>query len=459
MTAPACPICRTPLREGAAFCGKCGLEVYQRCPACTAGRLALATLSPMRSPWCDSCRALLLACEQCGRWLTPAQRICPDHTCGGRVLPTQPCHTGRRWDGRGSGASWEWPTEWESANPDRVRPLIDPWESAEPVYAACVAHGRLLVWEGATLCEPAGGHGAPEGEVRVPLIPGAVPARHVPHACRLAVVADGVVLASGRGFLLAPTRPDGEARLLAPGEPVTQVGAPGWWSGWLEEPGGPAVLLYAATGERWHTADVLRAPAPPESRPLAGARMAARDAVVYWPGADGGVWRLTCDKGAVDRVGGAGDGMVIPWADTAGPHWACEDKGIVRLMLSPGVTATGGAGPLRSVHAVQGTVVLVVGDSVWVFNVANGELLHNPRRPRGRLLDAVLAHAPDNEPRLLSLTREETSAALVALRPSSGAQDHLWHAPVDARYLLCAGEHLCVVHDRGVVRLRRAPAP
>lgn len=373
------------------------------------------------------------------------------------MQPTQPSHTGRRWDGRGASVNWEWPIEWESANPNRVRPAVQCWETVDLVHAACVCHGRIVAWEGTTLTLLSFAEGAPSAESRVPLPLGARPASSVPHTGRLAIVSDALALAAERGFLLAPTRPDGEARLLATGEPLAQVGTPGWWCGWLSEPGGP-VLLYAANGERWHAIELHRADAPAGSRPAPRAVMAGRDGQVYWPGIDGGVWSLTCETGVVDRVGAAGDGTVLPWADAAGPRWAWEEHGGLHLKLSTSAVAAAGSGPLRGVHVSRKTVA-VVGDRVWVFDARTGERLHDAVRPLGRWLDAVLAPSADGQSRLVSLTREETSANIVALHPSLGTQDHLWHAPVEARYLLCAGEHLCVVHDHGIVRLGREVTP
>lgn len=457
-----CPACREPLVGDAAYCGRCGVQVRHPCPACGGAARPLSTMPGAPEPWCTECGSLLQACEQCGRWLLPGADLCPDPQCAGTVSPVLPQHTGRRWDLAGRGSGWVWPAKWESANPDRIPPERAAWAAGSEVRAAFVAHGRLYAWEGANLVAPApvqpsAAAAADGASYRAPLGPAARPAPRLAASERCAVVGGGVVLAMERRFALAGLRA-GEVAPLEAGEPITQVGGRAWWVAWTREGGSP-VLRLARAGDTWDALAPEPVPVPEGAEPAEDARLALIGGRACWPGADGALWGLECASRRVDRILAPAEGYLMVWAGDDGPRWAREARGEIVVGLSRpvgervAVTAPAGAGPLHGVYAA-GDRVFVVGDRVSVFDSRTGDRLTEAARPAGRWIEGAAVPAPDGEPRLLALTRQDSYASLTALRASTGAEDPLWHdGGAQPIALLPVGRALYVVSRSGIVRL------
>jgi hypothetical protein len=197
---------------------------------------------------------------------------------------------------------------------------------------------------------------------------------------------------------------------------------------------------------------------PPEARLARGGRLALRSGRIFWPGADGGIWELDPASGSVRAAARNVAGTVALWAERDGPRVARESAGQITVTLSApdleGETRSvpAGAAPLRQVCAASRWVV-VAGERISAFAVRTGERLHDAVRPPGRWVHALLATAEDDEPRLVTLTREGNLTSLTAVRLASGIHDLLWREDgIEPLGLLAAEEMLAVVHSRGVVR-------
>lgn len=462
-----CPACRAPLSPGAHFCTRCGLEVLLSCPACGGAPRALATLCRGTSPWCESCERLLAACERCGRWLLPGTERCQDPQCGGRVLSPFPLQTGRRWDG-GVQADWVWPVIWEREHPEHAAPTIDWWTSQSEVQAAFVAHGRCFVWEAGTLVSPEARGGwrarddaAGPGAVswRSPLATPFAAAAKVPLDERVSVLGGRAIMATAGGYAQADLRHSGDSSLLWSAVPLAQVSGPTGWAAWGHD-GGVLVLRVASVPAGGAPVLAEAVPLPPGAALARRGRMVHRDGRVYWPGQDGSIWELPLNTRAVGTAWSAVDGLLDLWVGADGPRVVRESLGQIAVALTgpreggANLTVPAGAGPLRGVYGLD-PLLVVVGDRVLTFDARTGDRLHEALRPPGIWIGAVLVRTPDQEPRLLTLTRDNGFATLTITRLSSGVHDLLWReATLDPKALLPVADMLYLVHSRGLLRFR-----
>lgn len=416
---------------------------------------------------------MLNACERCGRWLLPDTLACPDPHCAARVLPLLAQHTGRRRDARGSGVGWTWPVRWDRAHPEHGPPVAENLAAAETLHAAFVAHGRLYLWEGTNLLSPdedtAWNAAAERGIAwRCPLGPAGVPAERLAPAERVAVAGARAVLALQRGYLALDLRQSSDSVSLGSGTPLAQAGGPGWWIAWLGspagagEPSGRSTLRLAGIGEMGDVLEPERIEVPPEGALASRGRIALRDGRAYWPGLDGGIWRLDCVSRGVERVVEGGEGVPVIWAEPNGPRAARETRSRITVGLTPpaegrfAVNAPAGMPPLRGVFALPGHVV-VLGDRLAAFDTQTGDRFPEAMAPPGTWIDGALVPAEDGEPRFLALTQEGRFSVLSALRMSSGAHESVWREPdLEPRALLPVGTDLYIAHSRGIVRLREA---
>src|SRR5262249_29825373 len=127
------------------------------------------------------------------------------------------------------------------------------------------------------------------------------PSPRLPFEERVAVVGAGASLATERGFLLVGLHSRSEVTRMEGGMPLAQVGGPFWWAGWSEE-NGVATLHYAAVGETWDKLLTVPVTTPAEATLAPRGRLVMHDDFAYWPGQDGGVWRLDCTNGSVTQV-------------------------------------------------------------------------------------------------------------------------------------------------------------
>lgn len=460
--------CGEPIRANAGFCAACGLEVSQPCPACGAERRWLATLAPGERPWCDNRQAIVYACERCGRWVISSALYCPDPDCNGRTLPTNPQHTGRRWDGRGDGAGWRWPERWEGFHPDRTAPRVSRWEAPDVVHAAFAAHGRLYVWAGVNLVAPEDAFGAlgspsPPAEAdltgaswRSALGSGASPTPRLSCEERVAVAGAGAIVATDRAFSLIGLYDRGESQRIEGGVPLAQVGGPAWWVGWTDERGTPS-LRCAPVGETWDRLVPTFVETPPEAAPRG--RLVLRDGVACWAGLDDAVWMLDCATRTVRQAVAPAEGLQQIWAEPDGPRIVREAQG--RLSIGLGAPSedrglrevSAGLGPLRGVFATASYLV-VVGERPVAFDARSGERLQEGSRVPGRWIAGALAGAADGEPRLLMLTTDAGRGQLSAIKISTGVEDLLWSEPdVEPLALIPVAGSLVIVCSRVLVRI------
>jgi len=460
-----CPACRAPLNSEARFCAQCGLEVRPACPACGAAPRELATLSRGTSPWCENCERLLAACERCGRWLLPGTGRCLDPQCGGRILSPFPLQTGRRWDGSVQ-TDWTWPATWEREHPEHMPPQVDWWTSQSEVQGAFIAHGRCFVWEIGTLVSPdeasgwrsrdlAGGASAVGW--RSPLAAPLASAAKVSLDERVAVLGGRVILATESGYAQADLRHSGDSSLLWEAQPLAQVASPTGWVAWAIERRATVLRIASVpVGGAPALAEVVSV--PPEAALARRGRLVHRDGRVYWPGQDGSIWELELQSRIVRCAWNSVNGLLDLWVGADGPRVVRESLGQIAVALTgpreghANLTVPAGAGPLRGVYGLD-PLLVVVGDRVVTFDARTGDRLHEALRPPGVWIGAVLVRTTDQEPRLLTLTRDTGFASLTITRLSSGVHDLLWReATLDPKALLPVGEMLYLVHSRGLVR-------
>jgi len=463
-----CPACKEILRNGANFCVVCGLEVRPLCPACREERFLLANLDTGRSAWCARRNALLFACETCGRWLLPGTRRCPNPECGGRILPTKPQHTGRRWDGRGSAVGWSY-REQGTGNREQKETIPNhsitqspndlSWNAPETLYAAFVAHGLIFAWSGQNLLALNSEFGTEPVMWRTALGAATAVQGRMPFVERAAVASAGVVLATDRGWLLAGLAGRSEPVLLGACEPLAQAANPDFWVGWGVE-NGVSTLRTSALAPAWDRL-IPQQRAVPEGGNLVGrGRIVMRDSRAYWHGQDGGIWQWEGETNTVTRVVAPIEGIRDIWAAGDGVRMVREAQG--RLSVGLGapqsgffpVEAPAGLGPLRGISADSETVV-VIGERPMVFRARTGERLHESTRPAGRWITSALAAANDNEPRLMILAQESERGRLTALKLSSGYEELLYiENGIEPLALLPVGDLLLIAHSHGIVRLR-----
>jgi len=460
-----CPACSAPLDSESRFCAHCGLEVVQACPACDSAPRELPTLSRGMSPWCESCERLLSACERCGRWLLPGTEHCQDPQCAGLVLSPFPLQTGRRWEG-GVQSDWVWPVIWEREHPQHALPRVDWWTSQSEVQAAFVAHGRCFVWETGTLVSPEedGGWRPRDGAAgpgavswRSPLAPPIATAAKVPFEERVSVLGGRAILATAGGYAQADLRHPGDSSVLWDAVPLAQVTGPTGWAAWGNDRGVLA-LRVASVPVGGAPALAKAVTVLPGAALARRGRLVHRDGRVYWPGQDGSVWELELKTRSARSVWNAVDGLLDLWVGADGPRVVRESLGQIAVALTgpreggANLTVPAGAGPLRGVYGLD-PLLVVVGDRVLTFDARTGDRLHEALRPPGIWIGAVLVRTPDQEPRLLTLTRDNGFATLTVTRLSSGVHDLLWREPtLDPKALLPVDDMLYLVHSRGLLR-------
>jgi hypothetical protein len=381
------------------------------------------------------------------------------------VLSPFPLQTGRRWDGSIL-PDWNWPVIWEREHPEHTPPRVDWWTSQSEVQAAFVAHGRCFVWEAGTLVSPdeangwrlrddAGGPGAVSW--RSPLAAPLAVAAKVPLDERVAVLGGRAILATANGYAQADLRHAGDSNLLWEALPLAQVSGPTGWAAWGSEQGVTALRIASVpVGGAPVQAEVMSL--PPGATLARRGRLVQRDGWVYWPGQDGAVWALELKTHAVQPVWNAVDGLLDLWVGADGPRVVRESLGQIAVALTgpraggANLTVPAGAGPLRGVCGLD-PLLVVVGDRVLTFDARTGDRLHEALRPPGIWIGAALVRTPDQEPRLLTLTRDNGFATLTVTRLSSGVHDLLWReATLDPKTLLPVADKLYLVHSRGLLR-------
>ena len=469
LTCPNCP--DVPLRDGARYCANCGLEARQECPGCGNEFVEhehryLAAIDPKQSVWCENRGVALYACNVCGRWLTPDVGACPDPHCGGRVLPTQPQHTGRRWDGRGGGAGFVWPARWSEKAHEHHAPQTATWSGMGTVHAAIVAHGRLSLWAGSqliTLELPQEGSAAALPLAwQNPLGSAGRPKPGLPFAERVSVIGSAAVLSTEGDFHLAGLHRQQGSEPLNLGVPLAQTGSMDGWAGWSEQ-NREIVLHLAAPAPAWNVLHPMRAETPPEAQLAPGGRLVARDGVVYWPGIDSAVWKCDFKSGCVTRAVPPHPGLVSLWAarDGIGVVYEAPDSNAIRFGLSAGDAkpptslTQAGRGPLRGAFAEGDFVVLSAGPELIAFQ---SEESHSPtHQPVGEVVASAMIPSEKGFPRLLALVLDKGITRLLMIEPTTGRSERLWtENSITPLGLLPVGADVFVIHDRGVVRLREA---
>lgn len=469
-------LCGEPLRPTGNFCGRCGREIRQDCPACFEERRPIAKCDPLASPWCDVRGELLLACKRCGRWLPADARQCPDPDCRGSVDRTWPASTGKAADGTGRTGLWTWPAVWDRQNPLYTAPRQEAWTSDTPVHAAFVAHGRLYVWAGTTLLAPEGPAGGPLAETSVReaktawrcwlRLDGEPDARLSAHS-RVALVGGGAVLAAQNDFLLAGLCPQRNEDVvpLGLGTPTAQAASEGWWVGWSRRDGRPA-LWAAPIAAEWRSLDCQQImDVPAGSAPRENSPPTLCGGIASWVGEDGALWQLDVVSRRLQPLHERLPGLQRVWCKEDGVYTVRTTGEGLRVGLNAVVRdganreTPGGVGPFRDLFAATG-LIAVVGETVTTLDAQTGDTLGNGRYS-GQWITGALTDAPpntaDREPRLLMLTYESDAGSLSALRPSSGGEEAVWReAGVRPMNLIVAGESLYVVHARGVTRIQEA---
>lgn len=453
-----CPACGEPLRTSANFCVACGLETRPVCPACREERFLLATLEPNRSPWCVKRGTLLFACETCGRWLLPGTRRCPNPECGGRVLPTRPQHTGRRWDGRGSSVGGRYPQRVPLPDGNLPDFIATHWNAPETLHAVWIAHGQIFAWAGQNLLALGSDLRGATVQWRTSLGAATQGSGRLPFAERAAIAGAGVVLATERGWLLAALSGRSEPLLMTPCEPLAQVANPAFWVGWGRENGVP-ILRATPLSPAWDRLLPQTVAVADGGQLAQRGRIVLRDSRAFWIGTDGGIWQWDGETNQVMRAVAPLDGLRDIWAEPDGARMVREAQG--RLSVGLGapqagffpVEAPAGLGPLRGICADAETVV-VIGERPIAFRARTGERLHEAGRPAGRWIAGVTVPAWDGELRLLTLAQEAERARLTALKLSSGFEELLWlENALEPTMLLPVGNLLLVAYTQGVVQL------
>ncbi|MCW3096378.1 MAG: hypothetical protein JWL77_1996 [Chthonomonadaceae bacterium] len=472
-------LCGEPLRPEGNFCVRCGRESRQLCPVCFDERRFLATSQPGASSWCETRGEVLAACRRCGRWLTVDTRQCPDPECRGVVGLTWPTSTGRAVDGTGHAESWRWPAVWDRRNPRYKAPRQETWNSEAPVHAAFVTQGRLYVWAETALLAPEGEAGgplaAPSGQGtqtawRCWLKLDGQPDPRLPLPQRVALVGGAAVLAAQNGFLLAglyPHRSD-DVFSLNLGTPLAQAASESWWVGWSLQAGRPAVWT-APVPASWRQLDPQQIPdAPAGSVPRENTQIVLRDGTACWIGEDGALWRLDCALRELKPLTEPLVGAQRVWYAPDGTHTVRLTGNGLLVGLDPidrahaVREAPGGTGPFRDLFAAS-ALLAVIGEMVTTLDLRTGYTIgvgrYSGQWVAGALTEAQ-PDAPDQEPRLLTLTYDMGRGNLSALSPSSGGEESVWQAPgVRPLSLIIAGESLYVVHERGVTRIREDNLP
>ncbi len=392
---------------------------------------------------------MLDTCERCGRWLNAGTRWCPNPACGGRVLPVLPQHTGRRWDLRGSGVGWTWPRAWDRANPGFRPPVVGEWRCPLPLQAAALAHGVLFAWSGAILQDVG-------SNWRSSLGAGGATAALLPFGDRLAVCGRTAIAALPACFLRVDLGHPGDAAPLAEGEPLGQAADPGAWVGWCRGPAG-ASLYTLDTAGLGEGASAVRVATPPGAVPPARTRIVMCNGDAWWTGGDSRLWQLTLATGVVEPVGDATSAPVWIWATPGGVRWAREHGRQITVTLpSDGLPSPAGAGPIRGVYGLPATL-FVAGDRIVQLGGALGERRNEMKSPPGQWLDAAAVPGEDGEARLLVLTREGHTTALVAARPASGILEEVWRSTsVRALALLTGRGAIRIAHVDGLLTLTHA---
>ncbi|MCS6777306.1 MAG: zinc ribbon domain-containing protein [Chloroherpetonaceae bacterium] len=464
MAEPDRCICGEPLREGANYCVACGREVRQPCPACGQECRWLATLDTDSLPWCENRHVLLYACEQCGRWLLPGDRLCPDPDCGGRVVPSRPLYTGRDAAGGGVHVNWKWPTRWLATRAGPCGAIS--WSSPDTLYAAFVAHGRWYVWVGSVLleldptvfCSEQGGMPGDGVIWRAPLGSSVRPASGIPFADRAAVVGSVVMLATENGYVLTGLHGRREVACPVRGMPLAQVANPFWWIGWVREEGSKCLYLVSveATSDRFSPVAIET---PPEAAIARGGQVVLQDDTAFWPAEDGSVWRLDCLSGQVRRLFASSDSLPRIWVQGDRIGVTREVRGHLQAglgMLTDDrmpLEVPAGNGPLREVFATSDYLV-VVGERPVMIDPVTGERVHESTRVCGRWVGGVLASASGSEPCLLLLTHDGAMSSLRVLQLASGVEDLCWWEPNrELLGLLPIGDLPVIVHRGGLIRL------
>jgi len=143
-----------------------------------------------------------------------------------------------------------------------------------------------------------------------------------------------VVLAAERSFLLTGLYNRSDTERLEAGTPLAQVGGPALVGSWglLNGHADPALT------PPWGRPGTRCCPQPVETPAgaalVANGRLVLRDDLVFWPGQDGGVWRLDCLTGTVALVVAPQEGLREIWAEPNGPRTVRETQGRLLVGLS-----------------------------------------------------------------------------------------------------------------------------
>ncbi len=466
MIQPIC-LCGEPLQSGANYCTLCGREVRQICPVCFEERRLLHRPGGSPSSWCLARGELLNACVRCGRWLQTGISSCPDPNCGGVVEPVWPASVGKSPNGAGRTNGWQWPSVWDRHNPAHKAPVIGGWQSSSTVYAAFLAHGRLYAWTGDALLspDPPGASTQDSRDAwRCWLGFGSDPEPAFAASSLAALLGGAAILAARNDFVVAGlyTGKAIEAVRMNTGTPIAHTASALYWAGWAEGAEG-AALWYAPVSPVWRNTAAKRATqSTTEMAPRRGSKMLIDGDTAYWVSEGGVLCALNCTTGEAAVLTAALAGQHVGWCDARGVRTVTAGADGIRVALDPVVQdgllreAAGGDGPLRDLFMADG-LTAVVGDTVVTLDSHTG-YVQGGGRFNGQWIAGAIApaesEAPDQEPRLLMLTRDGEDGSLVALRPSSGGEEFVWRArgirPIG---LLTAGSMLSVVHDRGTVTI------
>jgi hypothetical protein len=463
-------LCGEPLPVGANYCPRCGREMRQICPVCYSERRLLSRSFRAASTWCPVKGELLTTCVRCGRWFPSGIARCPDPGCGGAVDSLFPGSTGRASDGSGGTRNWQWPAIWDRHNPDYAPPIYGGWQSTTPVHTAFAAHGQLYMWTADALLSPGSTSQAQDGKEawRCWLGFGSEPEPTLTPPALATLLGGAAILATAGGFVAAGlfTGKSSEALKLTAGRPIAHASSSIAWFGWALDSGNNARLYHAGVSPAWRNITAsIAADVPAELAPRSGTRMLAFEDTAYWTAENGTPCSYCRTDAKLTLHGENQPGLLPAWCDARGMRTIRSGSDGIRCGLDPLIPgglhreAAAGYGPVRDVFTAQGLTV-IVGDTVVTLDTTTG-YVQGGGRFNGQWIAGAMAPAengaPDQEPRLLMLTKDGEEASLIALRASSGGEEFVWRArgqrPLS---LLSAGSLLYIVLERGIISIAAA---